>query len=238
VVVGTGEPGFTNGDFKKAQMNQPVGITFDQNSNLLIADRANHAIRLLDIKSKILFTIAGTGEPGYQDGAIGVFNLPNSVTTKSDEIIVTDTGNNAIRIIRISNNITTVSTLLVSKIGFSDGILDKAALNRPSNVKMDGDNNMLILDSGNKALRIIKYQSLITSPLVSNRDTSVMLYISIPLAALAISLSFVGLIYYLRTRKLDLHRPLISETLRGIQTKIPLKLEGTATINISKSGKY
>ncbi|HEY2910129.1 MAG TPA: thioredoxin-like domain-containing protein [Gemmataceae bacterium] len=65
-VIGTGQPGFINGAFDKAQFDDPQGLAI-KGDILYVADRKNHAIRAIDLKAKQVTTVAGTGqqaEPG------------------------------------------------------------------------------------------------------------------------------------------------------------------------------
>ena len=60
-VIGTGLPGKIDGAFDKAQFDDPQGIAV-AGDLIYIADRRNHVIRTIDLKSKIVATVAGTGE--------------------------------------------------------------------------------------------------------------------------------------------------------------------------------
>lgn len=62
-VAGTGVAGKTDGTFDKAQFNDPQGMAL-KGDLLFVADRKNHLIRALDLKSKTVVTAAGTGEQG------------------------------------------------------------------------------------------------------------------------------------------------------------------------------
>ncbi len=63
-VIGDGEEGFADGPYAKARFNRPQGICVDGDT-LYVADTENHAIRAVDLKSKIVSTIAGTGKQGH-----------------------------------------------------------------------------------------------------------------------------------------------------------------------------
>jgi len=63
-VFGEGKPGLRDGDATTAQFNDPQGMAFDGDF-LWVADRKNHALRKIDLKSKLTTTIAGNGERGY-----------------------------------------------------------------------------------------------------------------------------------------------------------------------------
>lgn len=64
--AGTGEPGFS-GDgspASEAQLFSPLGMAFDSDGNLYIADGLNSRIRKIDANG-IISTVAGIGIPGY-----------------------------------------------------------------------------------------------------------------------------------------------------------------------------
>ncbi len=63
-IVGTGSPGRTDGGFDIARFDDPQGMALD-GETLYVADRKNHCIRAIDLKTKTVSTVAGTGT---QDG--------------------------------------------------------------------------------------------------------------------------------------------------------------------------
>jgi DNA-binding beta-propeller fold protein YncE len=58
--IGTGEAGATDGAFDKATFHRPQGLALSGDS-LYVADTENHLIRRVDLKSRSVETIAGTG---------------------------------------------------------------------------------------------------------------------------------------------------------------------------------
>jgi DNA-binding beta-propeller fold protein YncE len=62
-VAGIGQPGRKDGRFDEAQFNDPQGMAV-KGDTLYLADRKNHLIRTLDLKSRTVRTIAGTGAQG------------------------------------------------------------------------------------------------------------------------------------------------------------------------------
>ncbi len=60
-VAGSGEEGFAEGAFESATFRRPQGLEIE-GEFLYVADTENHAIRRLDLKKRIVDTIAGTGE--------------------------------------------------------------------------------------------------------------------------------------------------------------------------------
>ena len=59
--IGTGEAGAADGAFDKATFYRPQGLAL-AGDNLYVADTENHLIRRVDLKSRTVETIAGTGQ--------------------------------------------------------------------------------------------------------------------------------------------------------------------------------
>ncbi len=59
-IAGTGVPGKADGPFDKASFADPQGLAL-KGDTLYVADRKNHMIRALDLKSKTVKAVAGTG---------------------------------------------------------------------------------------------------------------------------------------------------------------------------------
>ncbi|MDJ1131574.1 NHL domain-containing thioredoxin family protein [Streptomyces iconiensis] len=64
--IGTGERGLTDGTPEEAAFNEPQGLTFLPDGDILIADTVNHALRRLDPDSGTVVTVAGTGAQWWQ----------------------------------------------------------------------------------------------------------------------------------------------------------------------------
>jgi DNA-binding beta-propeller fold protein YncE len=103
-VVGTGQPGFKDGLFDKAQFDDPQGLAI-RGDILYVADRKNHAIRAIDLKEKHVKTVAGTGqqaEPG--DRRIGIpvaatsigLNSPWAILWVGDKLFIAMAGHHQI----------------------------------------------------------------------------------------------------------------------------------------------
>jgi DNA-binding beta-propeller fold protein YncE len=60
-VVGTGQPGKRDGAFDKAQFDDPQGMAV-RGDTVYVADRKNHCVRAIDLKDKVVTTVAGTGK--------------------------------------------------------------------------------------------------------------------------------------------------------------------------------
>src|SRR5690349_11650229 len=63
--IGTGEAGAADGAFDKASFYRPQGLAIAGDS-LYVADTENHLIRRVDLKSRTVETIAGTGQQTHE----------------------------------------------------------------------------------------------------------------------------------------------------------------------------
>jgi len=89
------------GDFADgayAMFNQPVGIAIWDDA-IIVADSANHRIRVVDKATGYTRTLAGSGFPGYLGGlpTEAELHLPMGVEIVDNNLFIADTGNNVIR---------------------------------------------------------------------------------------------------------------------------------------------
>ena len=103
-VAGTGKKGYSGdgGPALLATFNLPHELRFDAKGDLYVVDMTNHAVRKIDMKTKVITTFAGTGTPGYSgDGgpaSQAQFKQPHSIQFGPDgSLYVCDIGNNVIR---------------------------------------------------------------------------------------------------------------------------------------------
>ena len=105
---------FTFGDRdavgSEARLQHPLGVTY-VNGAVYIADTYNHKIKRLDVQSRQVRTLAGTGKPGWQDGAAdqAQFYEPGGLSSAHGRLYVADTNNHRVRVVDIATR--TVSTL-------------------------------------------------------------------------------------------------------------------------------
>jgi hypothetical protein len=101
-LIGTGLFNFgdADGPIANAKLQHPLGICAD-GDKLYIADSYNHKIKCLDLKTKTISTIAGSGKSGYKDGAQAQFAEPGGLAVGKGKIYVADTNNSVIRVITL-----------------------------------------------------------------------------------------------------------------------------------------
>jgi trimeric autotransporter adhesin len=181
-IAGNGTPGF-NADGIQAtasEMNSPAGITLYKNTTLYIADRANERIRVVNLSTGIINTIAGNGTAGYYgDGsAASLAELfePNAVATDtSGNVYVADFYNNVVRKVFISTGL--IGT--VAGNGYDAGLLaggysgdgsfaTLAELYKPCGVAVDESGNIFISDCYNSVIREVNASSTVISTIAGN----------------------------------------------------------------------
>src|SRR6266704_934929 len=101
VIAGTGTKGYSGdgGPAAAAQLNTPHELRFDSKGNIYIAERDNHVVRFIDMKSKTISTAAGTGDRGFSgDGGPAnkaQLNQPHSIVLdRADNLYICDIMNN------------------------------------------------------------------------------------------------------------------------------------------------
>jgi DNA-binding beta-propeller fold protein YncE len=103
-IAGNGEAAYKGdgGRAVEASLNMPHEIRFDRRGDLYIAERDNHVIRKVDMKTGLISTVAGTGIAGYsgdgQPGTRAQLRQPHSIFFDRDgTLLICDIGNNRIR---------------------------------------------------------------------------------------------------------------------------------------------
>ena len=110
-IAGSGKRGQTDGSFMQAEFNQPQGMAYDNENNLLyVADTENHLIRKLDLNTKTVTTISGTGEQIYDrsGGGIGTdqgLNSPWDLALKEDILYIAMAGPHQIWTLDLKTNV-------------------------------------------------------------------------------------------------------------------------------------
>jgi streptogramin lyase len=103
-VAGSGKKGYSGdgGPALEATFNLPHELRFDREGNLYIVDMVNNAVRKVDLRTKIITTIAGNGTAGYSgDGGPAEkaqLKSPHSIQFGPDgDLYICDIGNHVIR---------------------------------------------------------------------------------------------------------------------------------------------
>ena len=139
-----------------ALFNYPKGITA-VGTDLYVADTSNYLIRKVTAAGVVTSFAGSSGSAGYVDGTSGVkFGAPFAVAANATYIFVSDSANNSIRSIKISDG--TVATVAGSTSGTSgstDSTGTSARFKKPAGIVSDGTDILYVADSGNHAIRKI-----------------------------------------------------------------------------------
>jgi sugar lactone lactonase YvrE len=111
-IAGNGQKAYRGdgGPAIEASLNMPHELRFDASGDLYIAERDNHVVRKVDMKTGVISTVAGTGIAGFGgDGGPGTkaqLRQPHSILLDSDgRLLICDIGNHRIRRLNIATGV-------------------------------------------------------------------------------------------------------------------------------------
>ena len=159
-VAGTGEPGFggDGGPARRAQFDFLMCVSLNStNDKLYVADLKNRRIRMIDLETEIVSTVAGNGERGIPtDGSLATESPlvdPRAVAVDSkDNVYLLERSGHALRMVTPEGRIRTVAGSGMA--GGADGDALTAELNSPKHLAIDPDDNVIIADDQNKRIRL------------------------------------------------------------------------------------
>ncbi|WP_123041206.1 stalk domain-containing protein [Cohnella candidum] len=178
-LAGNGKIGSTDGIGSEASFDHPTDVAVDAKGNIYVADTLNHVIRKIATDGKVTtLTAASTRNveyfPGavedagdFLDGAISSakFNEPSGVAVDAKgNLYVSDRGNQRIRYLDFaSGQVTTVagggsyaSQASYVEGDYVDGAAAAARFNAPEGLTVTADGTVVVADSLNHAIRLIK----------------------------------------------------------------------------------
>jgi streptogramin lyase len=153
-LLGNGIAGYSD-----TQVNNPYGLVVGPDGALYFCDLDNQRIRRLDLTTKKLTTIAGSGERGYRgDGGPAVaaaLNMPHELRfDRRGNLYIAERDSHVIRKIdRATGVISTVAGTGVAGFSGDGGPGTKAQLRQPHSIVFDRDGTLLICDIGNQRIR-------------------------------------------------------------------------------------
>ena len=162
-LAGSGTQGSMDGTGTAASFNQPTGVAVDASGNVYVADTQNSKIRKIS-SSGVVTSLAGSGTQGSTDGTgtAASFNQPTGVAIDaSGNVYVADIDNNKIRKISSSGVVTTLAGSGTS--GSTDGAGMGASFSMPRGVVVDASGTVYVADFGNKKIRKISSDGVVTT---------------------------------------------------------------------------
>jgi sugar lactone lactonase YvrE len=145
----------------QASLNMPHEIQFDAAGNFYVAERDNHVIRKIDVRTGMISTFAGTGVPGFSgDGGPATraqLRQPHSIAVDSNRrLLICDIGNHRIRQVDFSTGTIETYGGTGERGPTPDGAPVKGTpLNGPRTIAFGREGNIyLALREGNAIYRI------------------------------------------------------------------------------------
>jgi thiol-disulfide isomerase/thioredoxin len=158
-IVGNGKAGFSDGDFQASTFNRPQGLAFD-GTNLYVADTGNHSIRRVNLSTKQVDTIAGTGSQSYERkagaGRDTGLNSPWDLQLVGKQLFVAMAGNHQLWRMDLGTN--RIEPFAGSgREAREDGGLAESAFSQPSGLASDGV-NLYVADSEANIIRAVNFK--------------------------------------------------------------------------------
>lgn len=152
--VGSGEPGFVDGDAESACFNGPAGLC-RLGDALYVADVENHAIREIALETGRVTTVAGTGERGVsllagpaRDTAL---SSPWGLAAYRGQLVVAMAGSHSLWYLQ-GDQIVPIAGNGMERL--VDGPLRRASFNQPTDVTVLND-RLFVADSQASAIRVV-----------------------------------------------------------------------------------
>lgn len=170
IYAGNGSADLKDGALLQAQFGEPSGMIYDTNGNLFVADYRNNSIRKITTAGDVS-TFAGSKIEGLVDGVgnAAKFTTPTGLTIDANNnLFVVDNGNNCIRKITITGNVTTFAGSKSS--GLVNGIAAK--FDSPTGIAIDANSNLYVADNGNNCIRKITSDGTVSTFAGGNNTNS------------------------------------------------------------------
>ena len=163
--IGSGESGQVDGTFPAARMVEPQGLALDEaGGRLYVADARGQRILLVDLKTKTVSTLAGTGELG--SGAIGpeakparsvALRTPWDLALRGETLYVALAGSHQLGVIDLGAGPSAGTLRRFAGTGreaLHDGPPDESAYAQPSGLSLQGE-TLYVADSEASAIRAV-----------------------------------------------------------------------------------
>lgn len=157
--IGSGKTGGEDGSFAEASFNTPQGLAY-KDGKLYIADTNNHLLRVADLASRKVTTIAGTGHQGYTRDVKNKPALEANLASPWDVAFYPDDTHLVIAMAGLhqlwSYDLNSKTVTVIAGNGaesIDDGALPYNSLSQPSGVSVH-DDKLYFVDAETSSLRV------------------------------------------------------------------------------------
>ncbi len=154
-----GGPGHVDATGSTARFDHPTDLVADGSGKLYIADAYGGRIRVLEIATGTVATLAGSGQLGVVDGfgTAATLGLPTGLALDVAHrmLYVTQPDDSVIRRIDVGTGEVTTFAGQTGVSGWADGIGTAATFSGPTGIAFDGANTLWVTDSGSCVIRSI-----------------------------------------------------------------------------------
>jgi len=169
--------GYHDGALTAAQFNEPMGLAFDENGRLYVADSGNHLIRIIDGdtvstyagKPTEIDSFTGYMTGGYVNGTTdhARFNRPRGIAYAEGVLFVADSLNHRIRAVQPNGHV--ISIAGHSTPGDAIGAAGEAQFNEPSAL-LYYNGKLLVSDVGSNSVKAIALYPSALQPIVTDEE--------------------------------------------------------------------
>jgi hypothetical protein len=161
-VAGTGEPGYSGdgGAATRAQLREPNDCFLDGRGGLLIADVQDQRIRRLDLRTGVITTFAGTGDKartgdGSPATAASILGARAVCMDRQGNTYICEREGNGVRKVDARGIMSTFAGTGERGYSGDGGAALMATWGAPKALRCDRDDNLLVVDTENHAIRRI-----------------------------------------------------------------------------------
>lgn len=159
-IAGTGQARFSGdgGPADQAALNDPSALALDGKGRLFIADQSNNRVRVVDLRTGLITTFAGTGSARYDGDGTPATSAslagPSGLAVRDDVLYIADTFNGRIRAVDLSANLISTVAGDGGEYRFQSPVEPPStSLSRPSGIVMDSDGRLFMTDSDSHLIR-------------------------------------------------------------------------------------
>lgn len=177
-IAGTGHGRYAGdgGPAESASLQDPAALVLDSGGHLYIADQSNNRIRMVDLRTGRISTLAGNGTAAYNGDDLPAVDAslagPSGLAFGPDGMLyIADTFNGRIRAIDLDKG--TIQTVAGDggEYRLANGD-ESVSLSRPYGIAVDREGNIFITDSDSHLLRLFERSRKVTRRIVGNGTAS------------------------------------------------------------------